>query len=92
MFVGEFLCIILYFIMRRRDPDAFRMRLLDAKSKGKKIDMNPLLLAIPAFCDCLTSTMQYIALNFISGSVYQMLRGTQPFQLRRCHRIDGHPE
>jgi len=75
MFVGEFLCMGLYFFMRFRDPESFRMRLLEAKSKGKKIDMNPLLLAVPAFCDCLTSTMQYIALNFISGSVYQMLRG-----------------
>ncbi len=66
----------LYFVMRMRDPEAFRVRLLEAKSKGKKTDMNPLLLAIPAFCDCLTSTMQYVALNFISGSVYQMLRGS----------------
>ena len=37
--------------------------------------MNKFLLAIPAFCDFVTSTLQYIALNFISGSVYQMLRG-----------------
>jgi hypothetical protein len=75
MFFGEFLCLGLYFLMKRRDPDGFRMRMLEAKSKGKKLDMNPLWLAIPAFCDCLTSTMQYFALNFISGSVYQMLRG-----------------
>jgi drug/metabolite transporter (DMT)-like permease len=37
--------------------------------------MNKFWLAIPALCDFITSTMQYIALNFISGSVYQMMRG-----------------
>lgn len=37
--------------------------------------MNKFLLAVPAFCDFVTSTLQYIALNFIPGSVYQMMRG-----------------
>lgn len=37
--------------------------------------MNKFLLAVPAFCDFVNSTLQYVALNFISGSVYQMLRG-----------------
>lgn len=49
--------------------------MLEAKSKGKEIKMNKFLLAIPAFCDFVTSTLQYIALNFIPGSVYQMMRG-----------------
>lgn len=37
--------------------------------------MNKFWLAVPALCDFITSTLQYIALNFISGSVYQMMRG-----------------
>ena len=37
--------------------------------------MNKFLLAVPAFCDFVASTLQYISLNFISGSVYQMMRG-----------------
>ena len=37
--------------------------------------MNVFLLAIPSVCDLITSTLQYIALNFIPGSVYQMMRG-----------------
>lgn len=37
--------------------------------------MNKLLLAVPAICDAISSTLHYIALNFISGSVYLMLRG-----------------
>jgi hypothetical protein len=30
---------------------------------------------IPAFFDLLTSTMQFVAFNFISGSAYQMMKG-----------------
>lgn len=37
--------------------------------------MNVFWLAVPAICDLVTSTLQYIALNFIPGSVYQMMRG-----------------
>lgn len=37
--------------------------------------MNKFLLAIPALCDFITSTLQYVALNFIPGSIYQMMRG-----------------
>ena len=51
------------------------MRMLEAKSKGLQIQFNKLWLAIPALSDFITSTLQYVALNFISGSVYQMMRG-----------------
>lgn len=37
--------------------------------------MNKLLLAVPAFCDFVSSTLHYIALNYVSGSVYLMMRG-----------------
>ena len=37
--------------------------------------MNRLWLAVPALSDLITSTLQYVALNFVAGSVYQMLRG-----------------
>ena len=33
------------------------------------LNMNKLLLAIPAFCDLIGTTLQSIALNFVSGSV-----------------------
>jgi len=32
-------------------------------------------LCFPAFFDFISSTLQYAALNFISPSIYQMLRG-----------------
>lgn len=75
MFFGEFLALVVFFVMTKRDPEAYKMRMLEAKSKGKEIKMNKFLLAIPALCDFITSTLQYIALNFIPGSVYQMMRG-----------------
>ena len=61
--------------MTRRDPEGYKLRAMEAKSKGKELKMNKFLLAIPALCDFVTSTLQYIALNFIPGSVYQMMRG-----------------
>ena len=44
-------------------------------AEGKKLHMNKLWLLIPSFFDLLTSTMQYIAFNFISTSAYQILKG-----------------
>ena len=51
------------------------MKELKATSDGKQIKFNPFLIAIPGFSDLISSTMQYISLNYISGSVWQMVRG-----------------
>jgi drug/metabolite transporter (DMT)-like permease len=37
--------------------------------------MNRFYFLIPTFFDLLTSTMQFIAFNFISASAYQMMKG-----------------
>ena len=37
--------------------------------------MNKLYLIVPAMCDLITSTLQFIALNFISASAFQMITG-----------------
>ena len=37
--------------------------------------MNKFLLAIPGLFDFITSSLHLVALNFVSGSVYQMMRG-----------------
>jgi len=42
---------------------------------GKLVKFNKLLLAIPASCDCIASTLLLISLNFIDSSVYQMMSG-----------------
>jgi drug/metabolite transporter (DMT)-like permease len=75
MFFGEALAFVIYIFMKRRDPETFNMRMLDAKSQGKEVNYNKFLLAIPAVSDLVTSTLQYVALNFVAGSVYQMMRG-----------------
>ncbi len=35
MFFGEALAFLVFILMRRRDPETFNLRMLDAKSKGK---------------------------------------------------------
>lgn len=75
MFFGEALAFVIYIFMKRRDPETFNVRMLDAKSLGKEVNYNKFLLAIPAMSDLITSTLQYVALNFVAGSVYQMMRG-----------------
>jgi drug/metabolite transporter (DMT)-like permease len=37
--------------------------------------MNRFYFLIPTFFDLLTSTMQFVAFNFISASAYQMMKG-----------------
>jgi drug/metabolite transporter (DMT)-like permease len=75
MFFGEALAFLIYLFMKKRDPETFNMRMLEAKTQGKEPTFNKFLLAIPAISDLVTSTLQYVALNFVAGSVYQMMRG-----------------
>ena len=35
MFFGEFLALLVFIVMTRRDPEGYKMRMLEAKSKGK---------------------------------------------------------
>ena len=35
MFFGEFLALVAFLVMKKRDPEGFKMRALEAKSKGK---------------------------------------------------------
>lgn len=75
MFFGEALALAIFYFMKHRDEEGYKMRMLEAKSKGKDVNLNVFLLAIPAISDLITSTLQYVALNFVAGSVYQMMRG-----------------
>lgn len=75
MFFGEALAFLIFLFMKKRDPETFNMRMLEAKTQGKEPTFNKFLLAIPAISDLVTSTLQYVALNFVAGSVYQMMRG-----------------
>jgi len=35
MFFGEFLAIFVFLFSKKRNPEAFKMRMLEARSKGK---------------------------------------------------------
>lgn len=37
--------------------------------------MNKLHLLVPTIFDLISSTLQYTSLNFVSASIYQMMRG-----------------
>jgi len=62
-------------VYKRTDKKLFLEKEEDAIKEGKSVRFNIFLFAIPAFCDCMGSTLQLIALNFINSSVYQIIRG-----------------
>jgi len=74
MFMGESLCMIVYFITeRRRKKQA-------AITPGGDVEKRPTnfplwTFALPAMCDMTGSTLMYIGLLLTYPSVYQMLRG-----------------
>jgi len=64
MFVGEVLCLGLYAGKKFMYP-----------TPGERINISPLLIAIPACFDICGSTLMFIALTMCAASVYQMMRG-----------------
>ncbi|EGR31767.1 nucleotide-sugar transporter, putative [Ichthyophthirius multifiliis] len=75
MFVGEFSCIFLFLWFKTFKKDQYEQEVLEAKANQLETKMNYFWLIIPAAADFFTSNLQYIALNFINPSIYQMLRG-----------------
>eukprot|EP01016_Furgasonia_blochmanni_P044800 TRINITY_DN6252_c0_g2_i1.p1 TRINITY_DN6252_c0_g2~~TRINITY_DN6252_c0_g2_i1.p1 ORF type:complete len:392 (-),score=124.60 TRINITY_DN6252_c0_g2_i1:263-1438(-) len=69
MFLGEYLCLI-FFSLNMFSKD-YRL----AERDGKIAHVPKYLIAIPAFFDTLTSSLQFAALMVISAAAYQMLRG-----------------
>lgn len=82
MFLGQSMCLIVYFLKRWRaknhpEDEKVPLSVLEdgsPKTKLKK-SINPLLLAIPAMCDTCASSLMFVALTQVAPSVYQMLRG-----------------
>ena len=76
MFCGEFLMIFMFIYQVYSAPDKYKEIIVEAKAKGLSISAKKyFFLAIPASFDFLTSSLQYIALNLMPPSIYQMLRG-----------------
>ena len=86
MFAGELSVAIPYNIKKyyyarkaRENPGEQKWLMSPGRAQAgeKQLKMNPspLLLAIPATCDFLGSTLMFIALTMCPPSVYQMMRG-----------------
>ncbi|XP_015598627.1 solute carrier family 35 member F6 [Cephus cinctus] len=75
MFVGEMMCLLVFkvafcYYNRRTDGSVDNNPL----TKGSRT-FNPTVLAIPALCDMLATTVMYIGLTMTYASSFQMLRG-----------------
>ena len=66
MTIGELICLVLYYSKKNE----YKIALEEGKSPHKFY-----VFAIPGLCDASLSIMQYMALNFISGSTYRILIG-----------------
>jgi len=81
MFIGESCCMVVFLINQKREQRAnngditLSPALREAEAQGLKTKINPLLIAIPAMCDVVASTLMFIALTMVDASVYQMMRG-----------------
>ncbi|XP_009080154.1 PREDICTED: solute carrier family 35 member F6, partial [Acanthisitta chloris] len=70
MFLGEFSCLLVYFLLVFRDQRRAEPSM--APSQG----FSPLVFLPPALCDMTGTSIMYVALNMTSASSFQMLRGS----------------
>ena len=82
MFVGELMCLFVYFgrkLTQKKKTDEDEVQLSPgtqaAVETKLKTSINPLLLAIPATFDICGSTLMFVALTQCAASIYQMMRG-----------------
>ena len=71
MFIGEFLCIPIFILLR------YGIKV--DKPDKKKPPIPPYFYSIPAFCDFLASGIKFIAYAFAAGSVIKMLQSSGIF-------------
>ncbi|XP_058470367.1 solute carrier family 35 member F6 [Solea solea] len=69
MFLGEFSCLAVFYILICHDRRRPEPRINPGQS------FNPLLFLPPAMCDMTATSIMYVALNMTSASSFQMLRG-----------------
>jgi len=67
MFLGEFLCLGVYYINKSRNKSV---------EKEEPQTWSPWIFALPAVCDMTGTSLMYLGLNLTYASVYQMLRGS----------------
>ncbi|KRX00227.1 hypothetical protein PPERSA_10726 [Pseudocohnilembus persalinus] len=74
MFVGEGICIFLFIWYKSARKQDYEEEVQAQIALGKK-KPNIFLIILPALSDACTSTLQHVALVFVSASIYQMMRG-----------------
>ncbi|XP_043484492.1 solute carrier family 35 member F6-like [Leptopilina heterotoma] len=76
MFVGEMMCLLVFklaFCYYNRQANGSVET--NALTKGSR-DFNPKILAIPALCDTIGTSIMYVGLTMTYASSFQMLRGS----------------
>lgn len=69
MFMGEFACLAVFYLLLCHDRRSPEPKMDPGQS------FNPLLFLPPALCDMTGTSIMYVALNMTSASSFQMLRG-----------------
>lgn len=72
MFIGEFLCLLAFFVFRWWATKRGRRDQVDTADPN----FNPLMLAIPAACDMTATSTMYVGLTLTYSSNFQMLRSS----------------
>lgn len=81
MFVGEFMCLIAYGVirlvgkLRKRNQTSEQNSDDDDESLPESGRFSPLLFLPSAMCDLVASSLIYIGLNMTNAASFQMLRG-----------------
>ncbi|CAI2371278.1 unnamed protein product [Moneuplotes crassus] len=78
IFMGESLCIFLYLLEKaylayRYGRADLSPEMIEAQNKGKRTDINPLLMAIPMLCDSTATPLYMLAYINIPASIGQMM-------------------
>jgi len=73
MFLGELMCLPLYYFMRKCYRREFLIRHDFARMSDKRRP-NPFLYAIPALCDLFCTILEYIAISMTTDSTQQFMR------------------
>ncbi|NWV28753.1 S35F6 protein, partial [Origma solitaria] len=76
MFLGEFSCLPVFYLLLLRDRRRVDPGPAPARSQSQSRPFRSLLFLPPALCDMAATSIMYVALNMTSASSFQMLRGS----------------
>ncbi len=79
MFLGEFFCFVPFIYISFRNPEQLKKQQIVAKGKGLRVSFNRSYFAIPAICDLLASTCNFIGLTMATASTSQIMSAATIF-------------